>query len=59
MNINKTESINPENISKNIAIIKTNPIIVILKVAAKVVITSKAIPAKISGVPANTETNHV
>ena len=59
MSISKTELINPENISKNIAIIKINPIKVILKYAAKLVITNKEIAAKISGVPANTEINHV
>jgi len=37
----------------------TNPIKVILKYAAKLVITIKAITANISGVPANTEINHV
>ena len=59
ISISKTESINPENISKNIPIINTNPIKVILKYAAKLVITIKAITANISGVPANTEINHV
>ena len=59
MRISRTESINPENINKNIAIMNTNPIKVILKYAAKLVITNKAIAANISGVPANTEINHV